>query len=205
MNPIVQTFILTASAVRLLPHIGLYMTHRKQFDEDLRQVQDRRATPLNFVKAMTREKTFRNLFYYRMGEYLSVFIKWLCPPDSTLHIWCPFIGEGAHFEHNYATYLNAERIGKHFYCLQLVTLGTGHSSAWHTEKGANTTPKDRPTIGDNVRITTGAIVAGGVHIGNNVTIGAGAVVLKDVPDGCTVVGNPARIVRQDGNRVDIPL
>ena len=31
---------------------------------------------------------------------------------------------------------------------------------------------------------------------NQVTIGAGAVVFQDVPDGCTVVGNPARIVEK---------
>ena len=34
------------------------------------------------------------------------------------------------------------------------------------------------------------------HIGNNVKIGAGSIVLKDVPDNCTVVGNPGRIVKK---------
>lgn len=187
MNPITQTIILSASTIRLLPHIALYITHRKLIGEDLKQVQDKKATVLNFIKAMTRERSFRNLFYYRMGEYLSVFIKWLCRPDPTLHIWCPEIGEGAHFEHNYATYLNAESIGKNFYCLQLVTLGTSH----HNEE------EGRPTIGDNVKIMTGAIVIGPVHIGNNVTIGAGSIVLKDIPNGCTVAGNPARIIRRE--------
>lgn len=163
------------------------MAHHKLFDNDLRQVQDKKATVLNFIKAMTREKTFRNLFYYRMGEYLSIFIKWLCPPETSLHIWCPSIGEGAHFEHNYSTYLNAESIGKNFYCLQLVTLGTNHHNG---EEG-------RPTIGDDVKIMTGAIVIGPIHIGNRVTIGAGSIVLKDVPDGCTVVGNPAKIIKQE--------
>ena len=51
-------------------------------------------------------------------------------------------------------------------------------------------------IGDNVKIMTGATVFGPVRIGDNVTIGAGAVVFKDVPAGCTVAGNPARIVKQ---------
>lgn len=50
-------------------------------------------------------------------------------------------------------------------------------------------------IGDNVFIGTGAKILGNVHIGNNVRIGANAVVVKDVPDNCTVVGIPARIVR----------
>lgn len=154
------------------------MTKRKAVDADLTKVQDCKPTVMNFIKAMTRERTFRNLFYYRMGEYLSVFVKWLCPPERTLNIWCPSIGPGAHFEHNYATYLNAESIGKDFYCLHLVTLGNG--------KGG------RPTIGDNVRIMTGATVFGGIHIGNNATIGANSVVMHDVPDGWTVAGVPAK-------------
>lgn len=178
MNPIAQTIILSASTVRLIPHIILYMTKRKAVDADLTKVQDCKPTVMNFIKAMTRERTFRNLFYYRMGEYLSVFVKWLCPPERTLNIWCPSIGPGAHFEHNYATYLNAESIGKDFYCLHLVTLGNG--------KGG------RPTIGDNVRIMTGATVFGGIHIGNNATIGANSVVMHDVPDGWTVAGVPAK-------------
>lgn len=46
----------------------------------------------------------------------------------------------------------------------MVTLGNG--------KGG------RPTIGDDVKIYTGATVFGGIHIGNQVTIGAGAVVSR---------------------------
>ena len=125
MNPVTQTIILSASTLRMLPHIALFLIHRDELRDDLLKVQDRRDTVLNFIKACTREKTFRNLFYYRMGEYRSVFISWLMPPEKTLHIWCPRIGRGAHFEHNYATYLNARSIGRDFYCLQLVTLGNG--------------------------------------------------------------------------------
>ena len=165
--------------------------NRNKLRDDLMKVQDRNDSVLNFIKACTRERTFRNLFYYRMGEYRSVFISWLLPPERTMHIWCPAIGPGAHFEHSYATYLNARSIGRDFYCLQLVTLGNGKDGA--------------PVIGDNVRIMTGATVFGGITIGDNVTIGANTVVNKDVPSGCTVVGNPARIVRQDGQKVDLAL
>ncbi|MGR3173258.1 MAG: acyltransferase [Candidatus Scalindua sp.] len=35
-----------------------------------------------------------------------------------------------------------------------------------------------------------------VTIGVNSIVGAGAVVLKDVPDNCVVVGNPAKIIRR---------
>ena len=185
MNPLVQTLLLSASTLRMLPHIGLYLMNRSRVDADLVKVQDGRPTVLNLIKACTRERTFRNLFYYRMGEYRSALIKWMLPPERTLNIWCPEIGPGAHFEHNYATYLNAERIGRDFYCLQLVTLGNGRGG--------------RPTIGDNVSIYTGATVYGGVHIGNNVKIAAGSVVFHDVPDDCTVAGNPAVIVKRKGD------
>lgn len=55
MNPIVQTIILSASAVRMLPHIALYLLHKKEIDADLLKVQDRKPTVLNLIKACTRE------------------------------------------------------------------------------------------------------------------------------------------------------
>lgn len=181
MNPVTQAILLSASTLRMLPHVILFLCKRNLLSADLQQVQDGKPTVLNFIKACTRERTFRNLFYYRIGEYLSAPIRWLLPPEPTLHIWCPSIGPGAHFEHNYATYLNAERIGRNFYCLQLVTLGNGHGG--------------RPTIGDDVAIYTGATVYGGIRIGNHVKIAAGAVVFHDVPDNCIVAGNPAVVVK----------
>ena len=63
----------------------------------------------------------------------------------------------------------------------------------------------RPTIGDGVRIYTGAIIYGGITIGDHAVIGAGAVVRKDVPPDCTVAGNPAFIVKRNGEKVHIPL
>lgn len=180
MNPYTQFALLSFSTLRMVPHIVLFLLFKKKVAADLEKVQDQKATVSNFIKACTRERCFRNLFYYRLGDYWSAPIKWLLPPERTCNIWCPSIGEGAHLEHSYATYLNAESIGKNFYCLQLVTLGNGKNG--------------RPTIGDDVKIYTGATVFGNIHIGNHVTIGAGAIVFKDIPNGATVVGNPAHIV-----------
>lgn len=48
------------------------------------------------------------------------------------------------------------------------------------------------TIGDNCWVGAGAIIRQRTKIGNNVKIGAGAVVVKDVPNGATVAGVPAK-------------
>jgi len=61
--------------------------------------------------------------------------------------------------------------------------------------------KRHPTVGNNVFISGGAKVLGSINIGDNVKVGANAVVLKDVPNDCTVVGIPAKIVRRNGNKV----
>ena len=67
--------------------------------------------------------------------------------------------------------------------------------------------KRHPTIGNGVLIGMGAKVIGAITVGDNCRIGANAVVNKDIPENCTVVGVPGRIVLQDGARVegDMPV
>ena len=48
------------------------------------------------------------------------------------------------------------------------------------------------SIGQNVWIGGGAIILPGLIIGDDAVVGAGAVVTRDVPQGATVLGNPAR-------------
>jgi serine O-acetyltransferase len=63
--------------------------------------------------------------------------------------------------------------------------------------------KRHPTLGDNIVVGAGSKVLGPINIGNNVRIGANSVITKDVPDDCTVVGVPGRIVSQPGVEKDI--
>ena len=51
-------------------------------------------------------------------------------------------------------------------------------------------------IGSECFIGANAIVMAGVRIGDHCIVGSGAVVTKDVPSGCIVGGNPARILRE---------
>jgi len=68
-----------------------------------------------------------------------------------------------------------------------VTLG---GTSWN--KG-----KRHPTLENGVVIGAGAKVLGPITIGTNAKIGSNAVVVKDVPNGATAVGIPARILDQE--------
>ena len=61
--------------------------------------------------------------------------------------------------------------------------------------------KRHPTVGNNVIISAGVKVLGPIVIGDNCKLGANAVVLENIPDNCTVVGIPGKIVRRDGEKV----
>lgn len=78
------------------------------------------------------------------------------------------------------------KIGKNATILHQVTIGTKIT----TEKCMREADGIAPVIGDDVYIGAGAKIIGNIRIGNNVLIGANAVVTKDVPDNCTVIGNP---------------
>lgn len=70
-------------------------------------------------------------------------------------------------------------------------------------------------ICSNVWIGAGAIIMPGITVGENSVVGAGSVVTKDVPPNTVVVGNPARVLREIGERdriyyfkdkkIDIPV
>lgn len=61
--------------------------------------------------------------------------------------------------------------------------------------------KRHPTLGNHVVVGSGAKILGNITLGDNVRVGGNSVVVKDVPDNCTVVGIPGRIVRRNGCRV----
>lgn len=147
----------------------------------------------NFFQLLAERPYYRTVLFYRLKIIGSIFRHFY--PTYT-HFDLPSykkvpIGAGIYLDHPYSTVLAATSIGKNFKTKQLVTVGNNRGG--------------KPVIGDNVFIGAGAVVCGGITIGDNVQIGANAVVMKDVPSNCTVVGNPAIIVRKDGVRVNIPL
>ena len=57
------------------------------------------------------------------------------------------------------------------------------------------------SVGERTLLGTGCSVIPGIHIGANVIVGAGAVVTKDLPDGVTVVGLPAKVIKHHCNQI----
>ncbi len=107
------------------------------------------------------------------------------------------VGRGFFIDHGMGVVIGETAlIGDNVTLYQGVTLGgTGKA-----------TGKRHPTIGHDVVIGCGARVLGSIRIGNDVRIGAGSVVVRDVPDDCTVIGVPGRIVRTGDHPVlDHPL
>ena len=52
-------------------------------------------------------------------------------------------------------------------------------------------------IKSGVELGTGTQVLQGLSIGKNAIVGAGAVVIRDLPDNCTAVGVPAKVIKMN--------
>ena len=160
--------------------------------EALKFKEDLKMAKYGFFITMYLKPQYKALLYARLGR-ISYPLKLICGSypitiDSNHNM--P-LGKGVWMEHPHGTHLHAKSIGDHLTIKQNVCIGMNHNQL--------------PVIGDNVFCGVGSCVLGGVKIGNNVNIGANCVVTKDVPDNCTVIGNPARIVKLDGEKVNIPL
>lgn len=95
------------------------------------------------------------------------------------------IGRNLFIDHGFVVIGETAEIGDNVTIYQGATLG-----------GTNPTSgqggKRHPTIGDNVIISLGAAILGPLNVGANSRIGANAVVTRDVPEGATMVGIPAK-------------
>ena len=107
------------------------------------------------------------------------------------------IGRGFFIDHGTGTVIGeTAEIGDGCTLFHNVTLGgTGKQHG-----------KRHPTLEDGVYVGTGAVLLGPIRVGRNARIGANSfVIMRDVPAGCTAVGNPARVVKEGGRRVEREL
>lgn len=107
------------------------------------------------------------------------------------------IGKGIFIDHGIGIVIGETvEIGKDCVMFHGVTLGgTGKHIG-----------KRHPTIGNNVFIGAQSILLGPIKVGDNVKIGADTTIInKNIPSNCTVVGTPGKLIKLNGNKVNIEL
>ncbi len=95
------------------------------------------------------------------------------------------IGRNFFIDHGFVVIGETAEIGDDVTIYQCVTLGG-------TDPANGIPGKRHPTLADGVIIGSGAQVLGPIAVGRRARIGANAVVTRDVPEGATMVGIPAR-------------
>ena len=95
--------------------------------------------------------------------------------------------------------INADtHIGKH--CIINTSSSIDHDCVLgdFVHVSPNATLSGDVKVGTGTHIGTGASVIQGIKIGKWCTIGAGAIVINDIPDHATAVGNPANVIKING-------
>jgi serine O-acetyltransferase len=164
---------------------------------------DRQPTILGLMQKIVNLK-FTPVLLYRLSKYF--YCLGLSPISNIFSILnfiifgieigtrCN-ISEGLYFPHTVGTVIGAKEIGRNAVIFQNVTIGSKVIDIGYNEQ-------QRPSLGHNVTVGSGAKILGAIIIGNNVTIGANAVVTKSLPDNVIVAGIPARIIRHINQEPD---
>ncbi len=173
----------------------------KRIREDIRAVKERDPAARSSLEIFFLYPGVKALRYYRLAHWLFL---------HNMKFWARLVSQSAArktgieihpgatighrlvIDHGHGVVIGeTAEIGDDVLIYQGVTLGgTGKDVG-----------KRHPTIGNNVMICSGAKVLGPFKVGDNSRVAAGAVVLEEVPPNCTVVGVPAKIVRQDGKKI----
>ena len=107
------------------------------------------------------------------------------------------IGNNLFIDHGMGVVIGeTSEIGNNVTIYHAVTLG-GISPSIDSERQRH--EKRHPTIGDDVVIGSGAQIIGPIKVGNGSRIAANAVVVNNVPEGSTMVGVPAKVIKS-GNQ-----
>ncbi len=174
----------------------------KQLKEDVNCVRERDPAATSFLEILflypglraVRSHRKAHWFYQHNMHFIARCISQHCVKKTNIEIHPGAkIGKRFFIDHGTGVVIGeTAEIGDDVTIYQGVTLGgTGKDVG-----------KRHPTVGSGVLIGAGAKVLGPFKIGNNTNIAAGSVVLNEIPENCTAVGTPARVVKRDGKRVD---
>lgn len=162
--------------------------------EEIAVIFDRDPAARSAWEVITCYPGFHALLFHRLSHRLWHWdLKWLARFLSHIGRWLTgieihpgaSIGRRFFIDHGMGVVIGeTAQIGDDCTLYHGVTLG---GTSW--VKG-----KRHPTLGDGVVIGAGAKILGPISIGRGAKIGSNAVVVKDVPEGATAVGIPARIL-----------
>lgn len=193
----------------LLPSIFIYLFTYNEINlqKDIEQWKTtfHEEYPLKIlllIALLVKYRDFRNLFYYRLRMVmrnrntssirkaiigvLMAFSQIVLPRLNTLMI-DGNIGGGLTLYHCYYGIICPENMGENCKIWHGVTIGLNKNKT--------------PIIGNNVRISTGAVVIGGIKIGDNSLIGPNSLVVRNVTANSVVISEPSYIVKRDGKLV----
>jgi len=165
--------------------------------EDIAVVFERDPAARTTWEVLTCYPGLHAILIHRLSHALwTAGLKWLARFVSHIGRWLTgieihpgaTIGRRFFIDHGMGVVIGeTSEIGDDCTLYHAVTLG---GTTWN--KG-----KRHPTLVNNVVVGAGAKILGPITIGSGAKVGSNAVVVKDVPDGVTVVGIPARVVGGD--------
>jgi serine O-acetyltransferase len=164
--------------------------------EDIASVFDRDPAARNVFEVLTCYPGVHARIFHRVAHALwKMRLKWMARFISHFARWFTgieihpgaTIGRRFFIDHGMGVVIGeTAEIGDDVTIYHGVTLG---GTSW--KEG-----KRHPTLGNGVVIGAGAKVLGPIQVGAGAKVGSNAVVVKDVPEGATAAGIPARILDQ---------
>ena len=169
--------------------------------EDISVVFERDPAARTFFEVLTTYPGLHAILWHRISHRLwRMNLKWLARLSSHLARWFTgieihpgaTIGRRVFIDHGMGVVIGeTAEVGDDCTLYHGVTLG---GTSW--QKG-----KRHPTLESGVIIGAGAKVLGPITLGAGAKVGSNAVVVRDVPEGATAVGIPARILGAEKDAV----
>lgn len=170
--------------------------------EEISVVFDRDPAARSVFEVVTTYPGFHAILIHRLSHRLWGWgLKWVARVLSHIGRWLTgieihpgaTIGRRVFIDHGMGVVIGeTAEIGDDCTLYHGVTLG---GTSWN--KG-----KRHPTLLPGVVVGAGAKILGPITIGRDARVGSNAVVVKDVPDGATAVGIPARILDAESKARD---